>query len=194
MGKLFNRIVDAMEENGTIDSEDKEVYLYALNTICVYAINITISVIIGFLMGMLGYCIIFLCAFIILRQDAGGYHAPGWKSCYFLSSVILIAALSWIKMQFFLQLPITVVMAALSAVCIFIYAPLADENKPLDDTDKKAVRKRAQIIVIIEFLAGLLLATVNEKLAYAILSSVILCGITYIAWFVKKKHNVVKRL
>lgn len=83
-----------------------------------------------------------------------------------------------------------VIMAALSAICIFIYAPLADENKPLDDTDKKAVRKKAQIIAILEFLVGLLLTIVNEKLAYAILSSVILCSITYVAWFVKKKRNV----
>lgn len=193
MERFFNRIIDAIEKNGNIDTEDKEVYLYALNTVCIYVTNITISVIIGIIMGMLEYCIVFLCAFILLRQDAGGYHAPGWKSCYFLSSVVLIAALAWIKIPFCLKFHITVVLTVLSAIGIFVYAPLEDENKPLDATDRRAVQKRARVIVILEMIFGLLLTAVHEKSAYAILSSVILCGITYIAWFVKKKHNVTKK-
>ena len=37
MRKLFERIVDFMEENGSIQSEYRDVYLFALQTIAVYA-------------------------------------------------------------------------------------------------------------------------------------------------------------
>lgn len=40
MRKLFERIVDFMEENGSIQSEYRDVYLFALQTVAVYAFNI----------------------------------------------------------------------------------------------------------------------------------------------------------
>lgn len=78
MRKLFERIVDFMEENGSIQSEYRDVYLFALQTVAVYAFNIGTGVVIGAAFGELLYCMIFLIAFMLLRQEAGGYHAPGW--------------------------------------------------------------------------------------------------------------------
>lgn len=100
MRKLFERIVDFMEENGSIQSEYRDVYLFALQTIAVYAFNIGTGVVIGAAFGELLYCMIFLIAFMLLRQEAGGYHAPGWMSCYFLSCGILVLTLLWIKAEF----------------------------------------------------------------------------------------------
>ena len=45
MRKLFERIVDFMEENGSIQSEYRDVYLFALQTIAVYAFNIGTGVV-----------------------------------------------------------------------------------------------------------------------------------------------------
>ena len=104
MRKLFERIVDFMEENGSIQSEYRDVYLFALQTIAVYAFNIGTGVVIGAAFGELLYCMIFLIAFMLLRQEAGGYHAPGWMSCYFLSCGILVLTLLWIKAEFAYQL------------------------------------------------------------------------------------------
>ena len=91
--KVFYRIVNKLEENGSIEAEDKEVYIYALNMIQVYITNFAISAAIGIALGMFWYCMVFLIAFMILRQEAGGYHARGWKACYFLSTLILVVAL-----------------------------------------------------------------------------------------------------
>ena len=64
MRKLFERIVDFMEENGSIQSEYRDVYLFALQTIAVYAFNIGTGVVIGAAFGELLYCMIFLIAFM----------------------------------------------------------------------------------------------------------------------------------
>ena len=75
MRKLFERIVEFMEENGSIQSEYRDIYLFALQTVAVYAFNIGTGVVIGAAFGELLYCMIFLIAFMLLRQEAGGYHA-----------------------------------------------------------------------------------------------------------------------
>lgn len=185
MEQFFNRIVDKLEENGSIEAEDKEVYVYTLHMMQVYIVNFVISAVIGIAMNMFGYCMVFLIAFMILRQEAGGYHARSWKVCYFLSTMILAAALVWIKMQFIWKIYITAALALLSAVCIYIHALLADENKPLDERDTKAIRKRARRIVFFEVLAGILIIPFQNMTACAILSSLILCGCTYVVWFIK---------
>lgn len=47
MRKLFERIVDFMEENGSIQSKYRDIYLFALQTVAVYAFNIGTGVVIG---------------------------------------------------------------------------------------------------------------------------------------------------
>lgn len=185
MEKFFNRVVDELEENKIIEAEDKEVYIYTLHMVQAYVINFVISAAIGIAMDMFGYCMIFLIAFMILRQEAGGYHARSWKACYFLSTMILVAALVWIKVRFIWKIYITAVLAVISAICIYIHAPLADENKPLDERDTKAIRKRAQRIVFFELLAGILIIPFQNMIACAILSALILCGCTYVVWFIR---------
>ena len=50
MRKIFEGIVNFMEENGSIQSEYKDVYIFALQTIAVYAFNIGTGVVIGVFM------------------------------------------------------------------------------------------------------------------------------------------------
>ena len=103
--------------------------------------------------------------------------------------MILVVALIWIKIQFTWKIYITAALSIISAIYIFIFAPLADENKPLDERDRKAIRKRAHKIVIFETLIGILLLPFQDMLACAVLSSVILSGGTYIVWFIREKRK-----
>lgn len=69
MRKIFERIVDFMEENGSIQSEYRDVYIFALQTVAVYAFNMGTGVVIGVVLGEFLYCMIFLIAFMLLRQE-----------------------------------------------------------------------------------------------------------------------------
>lgn len=186
MRKIFEGIVNFMEENGSIQSEYKDVYIFALQTIAVYAFNIGTGVVIGVFMKEFLYCMIFLAAFILLRQEAGGYHAPGWKSCYFLSCGILVLTLLWIKEEFTYQTYITMIAALAAGTGIFLFAPLEDKNKPLEEEEKKALGKKVRIIVVTELVVGMVFLMVNKKAAYAVWGAVIWCGVSYLAWSVKR--------
>ena len=186
MRKLFERIVDFMEENGSIQSEYRDVYLFALQTVAVYAFNIGTGVVLGAAFGELLYCMIFLIAFMLLRQEAGGYHAPGWMSCYFLSCGILVLTLLWIKAEFAYQTCLTIAAALAAGMGIFLFAPLEDKNKPLEEAEKKVIGKKARIIVVTELILGMVFLAVNQRAAYAVLGAVIWCGVSYLAWSVKR--------
>lgn len=186
MNQYFVKIVDAIEENGNIAKEDREIYLFALNTVFLYAVNIISSMVIGVVLGMFWYCFVFLSALIVLRQEAGGYHALDWKKCYFLSCAIIIVTLLWLKIQFQYQAYFTMGLAMISAVCIFVCAPLESENKPLEMYEKKIMKRRTQIIVSIEMILGLSLMPFHKTFACAVLCAVIWCGSSYAAWFVEK--------
>lgn len=186
MNRFYEGIVDFIEENGNAEKEYRDVYLYAVQTVAVYLFNICSGLAIGALMGEIVYCIFFLAAFILLRQEAGGYHARGWKSCYVLSCGVLVLTLFWIKESFVYQTYITVAAAVAAAAVILFLAPLEDENRPLDKQEKKAIRRKAQLIAVAEMIAGTGLLFWDRRAAYAVFYAVVWCGAGCMAWVVKR--------
>ncbi len=186
MNRLFEVIVDFLEENGNAEKEYRDVYLYAVQTVAVYLFNICSGLAIGALMGETVYCILFLAAFILLRQEAGGYHAPGWKSCYVLSCGVLVLTLLWMKGSFLYQTYITVALAVAAAAVILFLAPLEDKNRPLDKQEKKAIRRKAQLVTVVEMLTATGLLFWDKKAAFAVFNAVAWCGAGCMAWVVKR--------
>ena len=105
------------------------VYEYTLKIIAILGGNIMISLLIGFGLGVPLYCMMLLFSIIVLRSDAGGYHADNMWVCYFLSCMGLMGALLWIKAEIPYQALITVCMAVPSYFFVFRNAPLEAENK-----------------------------------------------------------------
>ena len=187
MEKALKKVVDILIENGSISQKYEEVYAYTLRSIWILGWNIIISLVIGFLMNMPIYCAVFLLTLIPLRSYAGGYHDKSLFFCYFLSYVTLIFALLWIKNTFPHQELITAVGAVVSWVAIFRFAPLENENKPLETREKEIIRGKARIIVTIETVIGIMCFLVNKKMSYAICQAVILCAVGYAGWLIKRK-------
>lgn len=186
MDKFFEKIVCILEENECILNEDREVYIYVLQTVWAYGISIGLSAIIGFSMKMPVYCAIFLIAFMVLRQNAGGYHTSGWIKCCFLSCITLQITLMWIRDTLQNQADVIFVLALIMYLLIIVCAPLDDENRPLDNHEKKMIGKRARKIATIEILLGAIIFVADKKSAYAIWYAIIWTGVGFGAWFVKK--------
>lgn len=186
MNKFLYKIVGVLEENGSIEKENEEVYLYILNSLFILGANLMISLVIGFLMGLPLFCILFLGTLIPLRSSAGGYHAGNWVTCHFLSCATLILTLMWIKSSFPFQGLLTLFMAVTAGFFVFWLAPLEDVNKPLGEMEKQYNRKKARITVCAELLLGVSCFFISEKAAYAVLGAVIWCGAGYAAWFIRR--------
>ncbi|MBD5480387.1 MAG: accessory gene regulator B family protein [Lachnospiraceae bacterium] len=187
MGKIFEKITHNLVQNGNIREEDEDVYQYAMKSILVLGGNILLSLIIGVWMEVPGYCLLFLGAIILLRSDAGGYHASNLVVCYILSLVSLMLTMFIVKEEI-VQYPfIMVVLSFIASMCILRFAPLDSKGKPIEKDERQYIRRRAQITVCLEWGMGVLLVTINSQAAYAIWFAIIWCAVGYAGWFVDRK-------
>lgn len=174
-------------ENGNIRKEHEAVYQYALQSVLILGTNVLLSLLVGILLNRVGYCVLFLCAMIPLRSNAGGYHAPNLAACYILSFASLITTLLLVGKTDLYWMVILAASAVLSTVLIFLYAPLDTKNRRLDADEKKRIGNKARWIVSAEFLAGFLFLTVNPSASYMVWGAVSWCAVGYMAWFIEQK-------
>ncbi len=193
MDNLSKKIIAPLVANGNITKENEAVYQYAVKSILILGLNILLSLLIGFGIGMPGYCILFLCALIPLRSDAGGYHAPNMIVCYLLSFASLILTLLWVKEVHMYQSVIMAIVTCVSYVLIFVFAPLESKNRPLREYEKICIRKRARFIVSVELIIGLVLLFVWPQAAYTVWSAIVWSTVGYVAWFIEAKFVTIQK-
>lgn len=178
----FHRMADYFAANGLIEAEEKAIYAYGLQQGLLWLLNVAVTLLIGFLLDVPGCAVLFLASYMPLRTYAGGYHADTQLRC-FLTGILLVS----LELALIRQLPWTgfscLLTAVFSAVFILWLAPVEDQNKPLNQTERKVYRKKAIQILLTEllFLCGLLLshqirlaATITISLAAA--SILVICG------------------
>lgn len=79
------------------EEEREEIINYGIRRSIVISISIIVTIMAGYLLGIVWQSIFFLFCFSALRKYAGGYHADTPIRCYFLSFITLFIALMGIK-------------------------------------------------------------------------------------------------
>jgi len=147
--KVFERIAGNLVSNGTISAEDKEIYEYGLKRIATTILNAVTTLIIGFIFCMIWQSILFMVSYVPLRSYVGGYHARTPLRCYIFSIILTVCVLLSIK-----YIPhnniLFYALTIISGAVVFVFAPIGDENKPLDETEIKVFKKRTKIILFTE--------------------------------------------
>ena len=179
---VSNKITDKLIENGIIDNQEKEIYIYGLQQGMTMILNIATTLLIGILFQMVWQSIVFMLAYIPLRSYAGGYHAKTQLRCHMLSVILITVALLGIKMIQWTNFS-SLLATFLSGVVIFALAPVADKNKPLDQKEKVVYKKKAIIILSILISAIVLLLLLGKSqillcitMALVILSFMLVLG------------------
>lgn len=171
MTKLSRKIVNDLTQSDIVKAEDAEIYIYGINQILMYAINISSALIIGLIFGKFFEAAVFIAAYCSLRSFAGGYHAKTPLKCYFFSIIMLIIVLVGIKYLYLTEWVYYAVLA-MTFVIVLVLSPVEDKNKPLDDLEHKVYKKRGVIIAAIELLiSGLLKLAGLDSLFVAIVYS-----------------------
>jgi len=174
--KLSHKIGDDLVRSGVVKEEDAEVYIYGINQILAYVLNVSSSLIIGLIFGVTLEIIIFMAAYIPLRSFAGGYHAKTPLRCYIFSVIMLIVVSIGLK---YLCLADWVYYAVL-AVSVFVIlalSPVEDKNKPLDEVEHKVYKRRTVLIAAVELVICFLLwmMKLHNLFAAVVYSFAVLC-------------------
>ena len=187
MEKISQKVARRLVENGNIRKEYEAVYQYALKSVLILGTNVLLSLLIGIVLGKVGYCVLFLCAMIPLRSNAGGYHAPNLALCYILSFTSLITTLLLADMDSWSGGILLAVAAVVSTIIILKFAPLDTKNRRLDNKEKRRIGDKARWIVGAELTIGFLLLKINFSCSYVVWGVISWCAVGYMAWFIEQK-------
>ena len=187
--ELSNKITKKLVDINIIEAADSELYEYGFWQGGVLFFNFLTVVLLGILFNMLLESMIFLVFYGVLRTIAGGYHARTQNTCYILSIMLMIVVLIMLK-TFPWNIILCCILTVLSISVIFILAPVQDENKLLDEIEKKFFKKLSRIISLLYgFIIFLLFLFNKNELAYCVVISLFILTIMLVLGKIRNKSR-----
>ena len=170
--KSADKLTEHLIKNGFIPRNEHEIYKFGLEAVFAVCTNVISAMIIGFILRMPLETLLFLAAFIPLRQYIGGFHTANNVRCFFISAIAVTAVL--LATRFVLHaysVPVIVIISGLCAIIMFFIVPIADANRPLDDVEKRVFGRRARIVLCVE----LTVLVISIALGLRVIASIIFC-------------------
>ncbi|QHQ62496.1 hypothetical protein Ana3638_18325 [Anaerocolumna sedimenticola] len=168
---LTNRLI----KNNMIKQEDFEIYQFGIENFLMRACHIVSYLILGICFRLLPELVIFLIAFVPLRENSGGYHAKTPLKCYFLSCLAVLTFLCLVRFSPVSIMEYSAILSLASSLILFLIVPVESENKPLDDTELTYYKSKAGFLIIIE----LALVLIFKMLLWNELSFIITLSLTF---------------
>lgn len=175
-------IVNKMKNYDVANEENIDLYIYGLEILIITIIKYLGIFIISFLLGVVKEALVFVLAFSMLRNQAGGVHLKSFWICFIITNIITFSCIFLFK-----ALPINhtaiyqIIMLIISIALVLIFAPVDTENKPLNEYEKKLYKRRSINVILIASIITIGLSLVFDSfITYGnIVSLAFLCeGIT----------------
>ncbi|WFR59865.1 accessory gene regulator B family protein [Anaerocolumna sp. AGMB13025] len=162
-GKASKSLANKLVKKNIIAKEDFEVYQFGMETFLMKAFHIISYLVIGAVFFRLPELLVFLAAFIPLRESSGGYHAGTALKCYVMSCATVISFLCFLVFLPDSMMEYSLVLALAASLFLFLIVPVETGNKPLEDAERTYYKSKAGFIIIIEFGLVLIFRMVEWK-------------------------------
>lgn len=159
-----------------IDSETKEVYVYGLECIFHNIVIVFILSIIGLLTNSFVSIVVWLSSFVLLRHNAGGYHAPTHFSCI-TSSILLGIGNIYITKAFSFSRTYAFISFLFALVFCLLLAPTQVSKHSLSSKDQNVYKLKSIFIILTGYSVS---HFVSPELAASILYAFLSCSILLI--------------
>ena len=154
--KAATKLTALLVNNQIISEEDFEVYCFGFKAGFVILLNVLVTISIGFILWMPLESLLILLVFIPLRSCAGGIHTSNNIKCFFASTFFVFLVLIAARAVYGLfDMPVSILTGFICSIIIFALAPVQDANKPLNNEDKRKLKRHTLRVLCILF--GLLL-------------------------------------
>lgn len=180
--QLSEQITNKLQEYVTIPAEDRENYRYGVQQSLILLLNLFSTLVISILCGTIAECTVYLLVFIPLRSYAGGYHARTHAQCYICSMILITIILLTMKSFPYISW-IYEVFSVVGIVFIFLFSPVEDTNKQLDELETIVYRKKSlfiltiiSVILILSFLLKMNVIFLPTSMALVSLGFLVVVG------------------
>lgn len=171
---LSDKVVVKFIQSGSIQEDEKALYIYGLQQGFFIILNVVTIMIIGSANGMFWESILFMVAYLPLRSFAGGFHAKSPMLCYLYSITLISAVLLAIRFIPWTN-SICLGLAVIAGVVIFILSPVEDFNKPLDQIETVIYKKWTRIILAVESAIFLLALVSGQTYILSVIAVSLVC-------------------
>lgn len=194
--KLASVLVEKAVEQSIVSSDEKSLYIYAIENMLFSACTWLTLIIMGIIEDCLLYCILFIASYVPLRVFAGGFHLGTRTRCYLYSLVVFVTLILGCKYcASSPQSTVDYMITAAATVVIFLLSPVADLNKPLSETERQHSMKMTRIILLLNLAAILLFERQikNTYITFFLVASIRLVAIQLILGILRNKYLLFKQ-
>lgn len=188
---FIDNIVQKLISRQLVEPADAAIYAFGIRTMIIQSMHFIIIVVLGILTNALWENLLFLFAFLILRVNAGGYHAPTNLLCYLITFVTDLAVLLLIIFFPAAQYTTYIIIIALAAAAVlFRLAPVENEQKLLDTVESSVYYRRTVIITLL-LLAAIVLTLYFDmaKPAFILMLSISVTSLFVAIGYQQNKKN-----
>lgn len=148
---ISRNITEFLLSEKNINSKNKDVYQYGIELVISSVITFGIMILVGSLLSDYLNAVLFYLSLISLRHFTGGYHSKSYLKCNIVFVVVMIACLKTNAVIGVLsvRLYILIVMAICSLILIFVFSPIENINKKIDEKEKRRYRKLSVIMFLL---------------------------------------------
>lgn len=149
--KVSCKITEWLILEKIISSEESEIYQYSVEVLISDFLYMSIAVLTAIITDSFIASIVFFVGFLTLRKFSGGYHASTYLRCHFLfwlNQLIMIMLYKLVSFEHSRILSLLFIL--ISIVCVFMLAPVGNENKPLSVNEKRKYGLLSKIIILFD--------------------------------------------
>lgn len=151
LDKMTEQLFDWQVRAGIQREADRELYQYAYRLLVHKASGLLLILGLSIAAGIVCETIVFIAAFMPLRQYAGGCHLKSAGSCLLFSLfVVMMGGYGVHGMASLTEDTWFNIVWYLAVLAIFFLAPVGCRNKTLDSIERKIYRFRTRLILLIE--------------------------------------------
>lgn len=150
--KYAEKIVLLQIEKGIIEKDKEITYIFGYQLFIGKILSTMLMILIAGMTGTIAEIFLLMAALIPLRQYAGGAHFAKGEMCIFFSALLsFIIVIGWKTYFGIIPLYIWLGIEIISAIIIWIAAPVGTKNKRLDEEEKRVFAVRTKVVLLIEF-------------------------------------------
>ncbi|PKM93595.1 MAG: hypothetical protein CVU84_14590 [Firmicutes bacterium HGW-Firmicutes-1] len=171
ISNISSKLAIVMYKNNNKQIADIEVYKYGLELMISSIVNMLVMIGLSLALSCFKEAILYILFFAILRISAGGYHASTHFKCLLLYSLIMFPIIRFIEiLKVGLNSHFVLLVCCVSIFCVFRYAPVDSENKPLNKKEYYLFKKSSRNTVLIQSTILILLVLLINDIFIYILS------------------------
>ena len=176
MERIAGALSDMLVAKEVVESENREFYRYAIESILLLLVNLTTMVGLAMASGKLCEGLFFLMVFSPLRSCCGGIHMKTWYSCYFVSCGIFEIVLL-LSGMFSVSWWLLLILLAVCEVIIRRLAPCVDEKHPISEESIQKNRLHARVYSVLMCSLVVVLKFLGYEVGVMLgVSTMVLCG------------------